>query len=126
MAEESSRNTLAVMEGALRAFPSLEKGVILLRPPRADSLYDLSEHANFALRGMAENSTLNSKITIASMEELHFTTEEKIIQVFGSITSSRSYGIHMDGEQGKQLFTQAIVSGVRSAGLKRRYQGVRR
>ena len=126
MAEQSSRNTLTVMERALRDFPSLEKGVILLRPPRADGLYDLSEHANFALRGMVEKSTLKTKITIASMEELHFTTQEKMVQVFGSNTSSRSYGLHMDGEQGKQLYTGAIVAGVRSAGLSRRNQEIRR
>ena len=126
MAEQSSRNTLTVMEKALSVFPSLEKGVILLRPPRADVLYDLSEHANFSLRGMVEKSNLKSRITIASMEELHFDTQEKMIQVFGPNTSSRSYGIHMDGEQGKELFTHAIVSGIRSAGLNRRGQGVRR
>ena len=126
MAEQSSRNTLTVMEKALSVFPSLEKGVILLRPPRADVLYDLSEHANFSLRGMVEKSNLKSRITIASMEELHFDTQEKMIQVFGPNTSSRSYGIHMDGEQGKELFTRAIVSGIRSAGLNRRGQGVRR
>ena len=57
------------------------------------------------------------------MEELHFTTEDEMIQVFGSKTSSKSSGIHMDGEHGKQLFTQARVSGVRSAGLQMRNQG---
>ena len=126
MAEQSSKNTILVMEKALKDFPSLKKGVILLRPPRADGLFDLSEHANFVLRGMAERSTLASMITIASMEELHFTDEEKMVKVFGPNISSKSYGIHMDGEKGKELFTQAIVTGIRSAGLNRRTQGVRK
>ena len=124
MAEQSSRNTLMVVERALLASPSLEQVVILLRPPRADGLYDLSEHSNFVLRGLVDKSILNHKITVASMEELHFTSEEKMIKVFGPNTTSKSYGIHMDGELGKQLFTDAIISGIRSAGLNRKGQRV--
>ena len=49
------------------------------------------------------------------MEELHFSTEEKMVQVFGPNTTSRSYGVHMDGKEGTNLFTQGIVNGVWSA-----------
>ena len=45
-------NTLEVMEKTLMDSPTLEKGIILARPPRADELHNVSEHANFVLKSL--------------------------------------------------------------------------
>ena len=119
LAEQSARNTLAVVEQALRVHPSLQKAIILEHLPRADNdhLGRLSEHSNNVLREIVALSNLRNRITIASSKALECNTEAKIVKMFGARDSPRSDGIHLMGENGKQLYTDFVVDSIRSANL---------
>ena len=108
LAIKSSENCIAIAERALRDFPKLEKVIIPERLPRADHLADLSEFSNFVLRSLAEKSELSSRITVAPMEPLYFTTEERMSQIFGSPYFSSFDGIHPKGKIGKKLLITVL------------------
>ena len=119
LAEQSARNTLAVVEQALRVNPSLQRAIILEHLPRADNdhLGTLSEHSNTVLKEIAAISNLRNRITIASSKALECNTETKIVKMFGARDSPRSDGIHLMGENGKQLYTDFVFDSIRSANL---------
>ena len=78
LAIKSSENCINIAEKALERFPTLEKVIIPERLPRADHLSELSEFSNFALKSLAENSNLSTRIIIAPMDSMYFTNEKKI------------------------------------------------
>ena len=114
-AEESSRNTLQVAENALQQFPSLEQVVIMLRPPRADNLSDLSETSNFILTELHRQSRFSDRIVIGIHKSLYDITADREEAIFGSPSSRQYDGIHMMGRQGMQLFTDSIIAIIKSA-----------
>ena len=111
-----ARETLGVVEKALKDFPNLEKAVIVELPPRADShrLSELVEFANFVLKSSVEKSKYRNQISIASLDPLYDHSEYAI---FGSPSSPKSDGIHMRGNRGSRLYTDCILNAVKSAGL---------
>ena len=117
LAVQSSKNCIDIAEKALRKFPKLEKVIIPERLPRADHLSDLSEYSNFALRTLAEKSTLSSRILVVPMEALHYTTHERMVSIFGSTNSHNFDGIHLNGKLGSRLYNDCLISAVRAAGI---------
>ena len=119
LAALSAHNTLAVVERALRVTPSLEKVVILEQLPRADGNYltTLSEHSKVVLRDLVASSNLRDHITIASSQPLQCQSEAQLVEMFGARDDSRSDGIHLAGEHGKQLYTDFVLSSLKSATL---------
>ena len=109
-------DTVKVIENALQQHDSLEKAVIVELPPRADStrLSELTEFANFSLRGCVEKSQYKDKITIASLNSLFQYTEKEI---FGSPSSRKNDGIHLRGKNGSESYTRCITGARKSAGL---------
>ena len=118
LAVKSSENCIAIAKQALKDFPKLEKVIIHERLPRSDHLADLSEYANFALSSLAEKSVLKNRISVVPMTELHYTTEEKMTEIFGSPTSRHYDGIHLRGKLGSQLYNKCLISAIRTAGIE--------
>ena len=98
-------------------FPLLEKVLIHERLPRADSLADLSEYSNFALKSLVEKSELKNRISVVPMTALHFTTEDKMEDIFGSPTSQSFDGIHLNGRLGYQLYNDCLISAIKTVGI---------
>ena len=48
------------------------------------------------------------------MEEMHFTTEEEVEDIFGSHNFN---GIHPKGRLGRQLYNDCLIAAVRTAGI---------
>ena len=118
LAVKSSENCIAISEQALKDFPKLEKVIIHERFPRSDHLADLSEYSNFALSSLADKSVLKNRISVVPMTELHFTTEERMIDIFGSPTSRPYDGIHLRSKLGSLLYNKCLISAIRTAGIE--------
>ena len=117
LAVKSSENCITIAEEALRMFPLLEQVLIHERLPRADSLSDLSEYANFALSSLVKKSELHNRISVVPMTALHFTTDDKMEDIFGSPTSQSFDGIHLKGRLGYQLYNDCLISAIKTAGI---------
>ena len=117
LAVQSSENCIKIAEEVLKSFSKLEKVVIHERLPRADYLSDLSEYSNFALRSLAEKSQLSSRIVVVPMDEMHYTTEEEMVDIFGSVFSHNFDGIHPKGRLGGQRYNKCLIAAVRRAGI---------
>jgi hypothetical protein len=117
LAVKSSENCITIAEEALRMFPMLEQVIIHERLPRADSLSDLSEYANFALSSLVKKSELHNRISVVPMTALHFTTDDKMEDIFGSPTSQSFDGIHLKGRLGYQLYNDCLISAIKTAGI---------
>ena len=118
LAVQSSENCIAIAEKALKDFPKLEKVIIHERLPRSDHLADLSEYSNFALSCLAEKSVLKNRISVVPMTDLHYTTEERMADIFGSPNSWHYDGIHLKGKLGSQLYNKCLISAIRTAGIE--------
>ena len=75
---------------------------------------ELTEFANFSLRGCVEKSKYKDKITIASLNSLFQHTEKEI---FGSPSSRKNDVIHMRGRFGATAYTECIMRALKAAGL---------
>ena len=117
LAVKSSENRIDIAEKALMEFPKLEKVIITERLPRADYLSDLSEYSNFALRTLAEQSSLSERIQIIPMESLYYNSHEEMTSIFGSPSSHKFDGIHLYGKHGSRLYNDCQRSAVRTAGI---------
>jgi hypothetical protein len=109
LAEESSYNTIAVIEKALKENPSLEQVTVLERLPRDDSLSDVSEYSNFVLRQLAEQHSMADRIVVGSHMEL---LGNAFTQVMGSPSSTSYDGVHLEGPKGRQYYLDMIVQAV--------------
>jgi hypothetical protein len=125
LAEQSSLNTVAIVEKALTEFSYLERVLILERPPRVDGLEELSDFSNKILRGAVQNSRMRNRIVVRSLKSLQLTTEDRKVDIFGSPSSAKSDGVHMVGKLGRQLYTDSVITAVNESGLPggRRTQG---
>ena len=114
LAEETATETLGVVEKALKDSNTLKDVMIVELPPRVDSkkLQHLTEYSNFVLREAVRKSSLNHRITIASLDSLWDYSEQEI---YGHPDSSRYDGIHMRGKQGSKAYTRCIEEAVRSS-----------
>ena len=117
LAIKSSENCITIAENALKNFPTLEKVIIPERLPRADHLSEISEYSNFALRTLVEKSPLNRRIQVVPMEALHFNTDRRLSEIFGSPYSNSFDGIHPKGKLGSRLYNKCLISALRTAGI---------
>ena len=117
LAIKSSENCIAIAEEALRKFQKLEKVIIPERLPRADSLCDLSEYSNFALKSLANQSELRERVVVVIMESMYFSDEDKMVKIFGSPKSHYFDGIHPKGKLGRKLYNSCLIAAVRESGL---------
>ena len=114
LAEETALETLGVVEKALKDSNTLKDVMIVELPPRVDNekLQHLTEYSNFVLREAVRNSTLNHRITVASLDSLWDYSEQEI---YGHPSSNRYDGIHMRGKLGSKVFTECIREAVKSS-----------
>ena len=56
------------------------------------------------------------------MESLHFSTEEKITDIFGHPNSRSFDGIHPRGKHGRRLYNKCIITAFENAGMTARRQ----
>ena len=116
LAEKTSGDTVTIVEKALEDNETLEKVVVVELPPRADSekLAELTKYSNFILKSKVEKSKFNKNIIIAKLDALYKHSEKDI---FGSASKSWSDGIHLRGRLGSEVYTECILTALRSAGL---------
>ena len=116
MALQTPLETLAIVEKALKDYPTVEKAVIVELPPRADSsrLAELSEFSNFVLKGAVAKSRYNNQISVASLDSLYDYNNDDI---FGNPSSTNYERIHMRGKFGSKVYTDSILTAVWAAGL---------
>jgi hypothetical protein len=117
-AVESSINTVAAVEAALRDFPSLKSAIIVERLPRTDSMADISEFSNFALRGLVDKSALHDRMSVLSLNSIIPSSQVMEDDMYGSSFLPNYDGIHLRGKAGTKLFTRSIVEGLRSVGCR--------
>ena len=90
--------------------------MILSRPPRLDSLSEISEKANNVLKEEAKRYN-NDKISVIDHNiALQGLTKE---EVFGA-RSERNDGIHMNGKHRKDAFTKSIIEAIKSCGISKK------
>ena len=114
-AEESSRLMIHLANRATREYPQIKKVIVLTRPPRLDTLSELSEKSNSALKLEVKNYK-NDKI--GDMEHniaIQGLTKE---DVYG-VKSERNDGIHMNGKRGKQAYTNSLIHVLQSCGISK-------
>ena len=111
-----SLDTVAIVEKALEDNETLEKVIVVELPPRADSkkLAELTKHSNSTLKGRVDKSKFKNQITIATLKALYNHPDKDI---FGSSTATWSDGIHLRGRLGSELYTESILTALRTAGL---------
>ena len=117
MASQSSRNTVRVIEDALRTYPTLRKLVCTERPVRVDDLAELSQYSNSELRRLAAASEYSSRIVVSSNMSEFCSTEEEKVNVFKAPNSKGADGIHMRGEKGGEFFTEMLIAAAKLASL---------
>ena len=112
-ADETSRLMVHLADRATREYPNINKVVILALPPRLDSLSEISEKANNALKEEVKKYN-NDKICVVEPNiALQGLTKEN---VFGS-KSERNDGVHMNGKHGKEAYTNSIINALKSSGI---------
>ena len=115
-ANETSRLMVHLADRATREYPTIKKVVILTRPPRVDSLSNLSEIANDAMKEEVKRFN-NDKITIVDHNvALQGLSKEN---VFGA-KSERNDGVHMNGKHGKEAYTNSIINAIKSCGISKK------
>ena len=116
MGSQSSRNTIRILEDALKSCPTLRKIVCVERPVRVDRLADLSSYSNSELKRMAASSEFSNRILVSSnMSEL-CSSEDEMVAVFRAPNSKGADGIHMRGDNGEQFFTEMLIAAAKMAG----------
>ena len=87
LAEKSSQNIIEIAENALKIQDSLEKVLIILRPPRKDNnaLRELTSYSNSVFEIFTKKSQYKTKIVIRSMDMLesagkHIFNQDKKLQ----------------------------------------------
>jgi hypothetical protein len=117
MASQSSRNTIRVIEDALRSYPTLRKIVCTERLVRVDDMAELSSYSNSELRRLAVASEFANMIVVSSNSSELCTTEEEKVSVFRAPNSKGADGIHMRGEKGQEFFTNILIAAAKLTGL---------
>jgi len=117
MASQSSRNTLRIMENALRSFPTLRKIVCVERQVRVDDMAKLSRYSDSELRRLVEASEFSNRILVSANRSELRRTEEEMVAVFGVPNARGIDGIHMRGKMGEQFFTETLIVAAKLAGL---------
>ena len=51
------------------------------------------------------------------MENMHYTSEEEMEEIFGSASSYDFDGVHPKGRLGRKLYNECLIAAVRTAGI---------
>ena len=121
---ESSRKLFSIAEAALQTNPSLEKVILLRRPPRFDLLAadplqvkpQLSRLGDAILFDLWCGSTLKEKIFLGDHQIPHQMDSSHPL-VFGSPGLPSYDGLHMCGPAGRETFQQSILHILAKSGL---------
>ena len=109
LAGQSSLNTLNVIERVLFTYPSIERLIILPRPPRSDNrhLHLLSKHATVELRKALAFSVFSKKIFMGDYREF----EEEALKNPEYYFENRD-SVHFRTMAGKHIFTKAVIKSI--------------
>ena len=121
---ESSRKLLSIAEAALHTSPSLEKVIILRKPPRFDLLSvdplqlkpQLSKLGDAFLFDLWCNSDYKDKILLADHQIPHL-LDDSHHNVFGHPHHQSYDGVHMHGPAGRKIFKQSVLNILSKAGI---------
>ena len=120
-AKESSRLMIHLANRATSEYPQIKKVIILTRPPRLDTLSELSEVSNSALKEEVKKYN-NDKISVIEHNiALQGLTKE---DVYG-VKSERNDGIHMNGKHGKQAYTNSLIHVLQSCGISKKKSDIK-
>ena len=130
---KASQKLFNLAECALHAYPSLERVVLLRRPPRFDPVSvdplelkpQLSRLGDSVLFDMWCNSSLKKKITLGDHQISHQMSEDHY-KVFGHPNQEQYDGLHMHGHSGRHAFQESVLNILRNAGVyKARQEGAK-
>ena len=109
LAKKSSTTTLRIAKESLDSFKSLEKVIVMPRPPRCDTeqLQTLNDYSNSCLY----SQSLDKRITIGTMEAFE---NKKVEDIFGEKRNKPDY-IHLKGKLGAVAYNMAIIQSVHKA-----------
>ena len=109
LAGQSSLNTLNVIERVLFTYPSIERVIILPRPPRSDDqhLHLLSKHATVKLRKALAFSVFSKKIFMGDYRDFEEAALKNPAFYF-----ENGDGIHFRTMAGKHIFTKAVIKSI--------------
>ena len=121
---KASQKLFNLAECALHTYPSLDKVVLLRRPPRFDPVSvdplelkpQLSRLGDSVLFDMWCNSSLKKKITLGDHQISHQMNEDHY-KVFGHPSQEQYDGLHMNGHGGRHAFQESVLNILRNAGV---------
>ena len=121
---KSSQNLFTLAESALYKYSSLEKVIILRRPPRFDPISvdplelkpQLSKLGDSVLFDLWCNSSFKKKIVLGEHQIPHLLDDDHI-EVFGHPNNKSYDGLHMRGQAGRQVFEKSVLNILRNAGV---------
>ena len=121
---EASKRLFSLAETALHSHPTLDKVILLKKPPRFDPKSvdplelkpQLSQLADSALFEMWCESSLRKKIFLGDHTIPHKLDEDHH-KVFGNPAHPSYDGLHMNGPSGKLLFHESIMNILTNTGV---------
>ena len=116
-AVESSENTVKTSTKALEEDPALQI-ILMQRPPRFDSLADVSEWANFVLGCKVEEAKRQYGDQLVLGEHTNLHDQGQVEARYGVEGRTPGYdGVHLRGGKGKEAYTESVVQILKKAGL---------
>ena len=121
---KSSQNLFTLAESALHKYSSLEKVIILRRPPRFDPVSmdplelkpQLSKLGDSVLFDLWCNSSFKKKIVLGEHQIPHRMNDDHY-EVFGHPSDKLYDGLHMRGHAGRQAFQESVLNILGNAGV---------
>ena len=120
----ANQKMFSLAESALHSYPSLQKVIILRRPPRFDPITtdplelkpQLSRLGDAILFDIWCNSPFKNQITIGDHTIPHH-LDENHLKIFGNPELNHYDGLHMYGPDGRKVFMASILTILKSAGI---------
>ena len=109
-ATESSINMVKVTEDTLKNFDDLETVLIIERPPREDSMDEVSQFANEILKSEIVKSKYSNKIIYGRHKLLNEIYEKDSSKLYGRPDSPSYDGLHMRSNEGSQLYMDSLTN----------------
>ena len=121
---DSTRKMFSIAESALHNYQTIDKVIILKRPPRFDPLSEdppqlkpqLSSFGNAVLFDLWCNSVFKDKIVIGDHQIPHLLDNDHY-KVYGDPHHSQYDGLHMYGQDGRKAFQTSCLDILDKAGL---------
>jgi hypothetical protein len=116
-----SENAIKTAKASLDKDSDLEKVVVMERPPRDDSMYDLNEWANFVLRCQGEEAReqYGDRLVVGRHTNLYLEDGASKVAIYGEQGRTFGYdGVHMRGVEGKLAYTKSVIDILKKSGLE--------